>query len=414
MVAIALRARGRLAASPLLAPLAAPGFRLYWTGNAVSQAGDQFQIVALAILALDLTGSAAVLGAVLTAQAIPRTLLMLVGGVAIDRLRPRTVLLASSALQTLVVTLLAGLAASGQLALWHLYVYGVLAGACLAFSIPAGQAMVTDLLPRDEVRGGTALINTTFNLTMFLAPPLAGIAVAAIGPVPAFTFNAASFAVAFACLVFVEARDLPPKPPGESALAQLREGFAVTWRDSALLVAVLCGTIYSLGFQGVALVGVPALAKLALDGGSGGVGVLFGARGAGALLGLVAGGALRTGGIGLFAGLTLTATGVALASVGLAPTLVVAAALLFVASAAQANAAVSFITIVQTRAPAAVRGRVTALFMLGVMGLAPLSLSFGGLMADALGPRGVFLTGGALVAASGCFALANRTFRAAA
>src|SRR5204862_7641892 len=84
---------------PLLAPLRVPNFALLWAGNAVSLAGDQFQLVALAVLALDLTGSTAVLGTVLAVEAVPRALLMLVGGVAVDRFQPRRVMLAANTLQ---------------------------------------------------------------------------------------------------------------------------------------------------------------------------------------------------------------------------------------------------------------------------------------------------------------------------
>src|SRR6266545_4378179 len=110
---------------PLLAPFASRSYAFLWGGNFISLAGDQFQTVALAVLALDLTASTAVLGAVLGAQAIPRALFMLVGGVAADRFKPRTVMLAANALQGVIVALLAAAIASGALQQWHLYAYAV-------------------------------------------------------------------------------------------------------------------------------------------------------------------------------------------------------------------------------------------------------------------------------------------------
>ena len=90
--AVAAPGGRRLRPPPLLAPLRERSYALLWGGTAVSLAGDQFRTVALAAVALELTGSPAVLGAVLAVQAVPRTLLMLVGGVVPDRFRPREVL----------------------------------------------------------------------------------------------------------------------------------------------------------------------------------------------------------------------------------------------------------------------------------------------------------------------------------
>jgi len=84
---------------PLLAPLRGRDFALLLGGNAVALAGDQFQAVALAVLALALTDSALVLGLLLTVQAVPRALLLLLGGVLADRYRPCTLLVATNTVQ---------------------------------------------------------------------------------------------------------------------------------------------------------------------------------------------------------------------------------------------------------------------------------------------------------------------------
>ena len=117
---------------PLLEPLADRNFALFWAGRTVSLCGDQFQTVALAIVAIDLTHSASGLGTVLAVQGIPRALLMLFGGVATDRFRARNVMLASDTLQTLVVTALALLAFTGHLSLPVLLGYAALSGAATA------------------------------------------------------------------------------------------------------------------------------------------------------------------------------------------------------------------------------------------------------------------------------------------
>src|SRR3712207_5031849 len=112
----------------LLAPLGSRAFRLALTGRLVSMTGDAALSVTLAVLALDITQRPSGWGALLTASAVPRVILMLGGGLAVDRFRSRTVLLVSGLLQALVLMPLVPGAHFGQLELWHLYVSAVAFG----------------------------------------------------------------------------------------------------------------------------------------------------------------------------------------------------------------------------------------------------------------------------------------------
>jgi MFS family permease len=411
VASLVVRARGAARSSALAAPLQIRDFRVYWWGNSLAHAGDFLQIVALAVLVLDLTQSAAALGAVMTAQALPRTLLMLLGGVVADRVRPRSILTRTSPAQAVLGGALAISIASGNLALWQLYAYGLAVGTLYAFSMPAQQSIIPSLVPPEQVRSANSLNSTTLNLVMFLIPPATGVLVAAAGVAPAFFLNAVCWTIATLCMLAV--RDTPTLArSGQGMIAQLREGLGIVRRNEVLLVATLAAMVFSLGFTGVTQVGVPSLAKLDLGAGNPGVGMLFGASGLGALIGALSIGSLaRVPRMGLVASTTLIAMGLALAATAAAPTLLAAATLLFVGGVARAFAGVTFVTITQTNAPPEARGRVMALFMLGVTGLAPLSLSIGGLLAEALGVRGVFIAGGGAIAIAGLFAFSRTAFR---
>jgi hypothetical protein len=397
----------------LLAPLRARKFALLFGGNAVSLAGDQVQLVALAVLVLDLTGSTAVLGAVLGAQAVPRAVLMLVGGVAADRFHPRTVMLGANVVQGLLVLALTAVLAVGRLAEWHLYAYALASGIALAFSIPAAQALVPALVPTGQLRSANALTSLNFNLASSVFPPLAGVLVARAGSVPAFAFNALSFFVAAGAVLAIGGERVPALRTG-GAIAQLREGIAVARADRVVWAAIVAATVFSLGFGGATLVGLPALATLELDAGTEGLGVLLGAAGIGAILGSVVMGSIPTlTRQGLAAAVTLLALGVTLALVAGAPNVAVAAPVLVLSGFLRGVCANLYVTLVQSRAPAAARGRVMSLFFLGVNGLAPLSLAAGGLLGDAFGPRILLVTGGAVIALAGAYALAQPDFRRA-
>jgi hypothetical protein len=142
------------------------------------------------------------------------------------------------------------------------------------------------------------------------------------------------------------------------------------------------------------------------------VGLLFGALGVGALAGAVAvGAAPAVPRPGLAFSLGVIGSGLSLAMAGLAPTLWGAAVWLVVSGALFGVCPVIGWTLVQTRAPAPVRGRIVALITLGITGLQPLSLALAGVAGDALGPRILFVAGGGAAIVSGLYGLARKPLR---
>src|ERR1700729_170432 len=88
-------------------PLVNREFRYLWIGNTVSGCGDQFFLVALPWLILQLTGSGAILGEIMMVEAIPRAALMLIGGAVTDRMSSRKILIATAVARTTLVATLA-------------------------------------------------------------------------------------------------------------------------------------------------------------------------------------------------------------------------------------------------------------------------------------------------------------------
>ena len=380
----------------LFAPLGGRPFRLLWACLVISLVGDGFQAVALPVLVLDLTGRPGAVGAVLAAEAVPRVALLLGGGLLIDRYGARAVMLASALLSGAVVALLAALTGGGAVAVWHLYVVAATLGAAAALFLPAASAIIPELVPAGQVRSANALRTLAFNAARVAGPLLAGVAIAAAGPAAAFWANAASFFGAAACLVPLRA---PAAARGRAAsvLGGLAEGVRTLRRDAVVWHIFVIVVVWNLGHVGATFVGIPVLATLALGGGERGVGLLFGAYGAGALLGsLLAGGAPSVPRPGAVFCLGTAGTGLAMAAAGLAPGLGAAAACLALAGACVGVCPVIGWTLVQTRTPAAVRGRTIAMITLGIAGLQPASLALAGAAGEALGPRALLVAGGVI------------------
>ena len=394
----------------LLSPLGSRDFRLALAGRLLSLTGNAAQSVTLAILVLDITQRPSGWGTLLTVQAIPQALLMLGGGLAIDRFTSRTVIVVANVLQALVLAPLVPGALLGQLELWHLYAYAVASGVVFAFYIPASQAIVPEILPEGQVRSGNALWVLAFHASRFVGPPTAGLLIAQTGLASSLAVTVGIFVAGAAALWPV--RSGPGHRSGETPLRQVREGVAAVRDDPVLLIVILSAMVYNFGAAAATFVGLPSLAKLSLDAGDEGVGILYAALGGGALLGiLVTGSRAHMPRQAVVGSLTNLGMGAALIVAALAPTLWTAVPLLAVAGAFQSAGGVIFLTLMQMRAAPHVRGRVMALLSLSLFGLTPLAYGVGGLLGDAVGARGILIGGGGVVILCGLLMLSSKPIR---
>ena len=133
---------------PRAALLRDPNFRWLTLGSALTMLGDQFTLIALPWLVLQMTGDTLVLGTVLALISIPRALFILVGGALVDRHSPKQVLMITKYINLVLLATLAGLVLSGVLALWMVYALSLGIGLATAFSIPAGTAMMPHVVAR--------------------------------------------------------------------------------------------------------------------------------------------------------------------------------------------------------------------------------------------------------------------------
>ena len=186
-----------------LAPLRHRGFRLLVGGQLASNAGDAFYAVALPWYVLAEHGGPLLLGTVLAAYGIPRTVLLAVGGHASDRWRPWTVMMTSDTVRAFAAAALAVAAASGPARAVVLVPIAAVLGAGEGLFLPGSFAIVPALLPDEELQAGNALASSVTQLATLAGPAVGGVLVAVLGPAPAFAVDAASFVVSAATLAGV-------------------------------------------------------------------------------------------------------------------------------------------------------------------------------------------------------------------
>jgi MFS family permease len=393
-----VRAAVALPAQPRL--LTNLSYALLLAAVSISLSGDEVQRVAMAALTLDLTGQPSGWAAVLTAGAVPQAAFMLLGGVATDRFRPRTVMLVGHLALGVATAALLILVATGGASLWHLLVVSAVTGTLLAFVTPALFVMVPFVVPPAQVQRATALSEAAGSAAQALMPPVAGVLVAAAGSAPGFALNALSFFVSAACVWGIrETRQGSGQTPAEhvlkeSVLAQLAGGFRAATSDIQLWMSIVLGTILSLGSSMAFMVGLPALSKLELAAGDQGIGALYGAFGLGALAGTLVSLVFRPRRAGLTGSALVLGYGLCLGATGLAPTVAIALPLLVVAGLCNMLAGMIFLVLLQTRPSETVRGRVMSLLLFGVFGLSPLWYTVAGFLGDAVGPRWLVVAGG--------------------
>ncbi len=373
-------------------PLRNPDFRRWLLGGTISLFGDQFYMVALPWLVLELTGSALALGTVMMTGAIPRVFLMLFGGAASDYVSARKIMMATATARAVCVATIGIMLWVGTMRMWELYTVVVLFGVADAFAAPAASAYLPSLVTREQMVPASSLRQTSVLLTTIVGPAPAGLVINALGVASAFLIDAFSFAFIIGALW-----KLPDPPVSHSAhkkvLHAIAEGIAYVVRDVPLRAFMLLAAMLNFCISGPVVVGLAYLTS-ARPGGAATYGFMISAVAAGSLLGAVLAGAWkmqRRGVMVLVASLVLS---ICLGSIALLGNAWSIAGILFIMGTTAGLVNVHIGAWIMQRIETSVRGRVSSVLMLASVGMAPVSLAVAGLLV-AWSLKGMFLIAGA-------------------
>jgi MFS family permease len=356
-------------------------FLALWAGQLTGLIGDSFNYVAVAWLVLQLTGSSLALGAILTAAAVPRALLMLLGGAVNDRLSARTTMALSGFARAAVMGALAALALAHAVTLHELFVGSFLIGAISAFFIPAPPALLPRVVEPHQLEAGNAMMQLNNALGAIVGPALAGVVVAAFGAGPALLGDAGGYALAGAFALLVPATAATATAKRGSPLASIGEGIAFVWRDVPLRVAWVVIAVINLVILGALEVGLPVLAREQLHGPVS-FGLIFTALGLAATVGAVVAGSRKAPRrLGWFMVAGTAWLGLAVAVIALAQTLPAVLVAMVAIGLAIGVLNTYLLSWVQRRVQPEMMGRVMAMVMLAGVGVEPVGLAAGGAIA---------------------------------
>jgi MFS family permease len=388
-------------------------FRKLWVATTLSFFGDFFSYIALAWLVLQLTGSSLALGTVLVVQALPRAVLMVVGGALADRLSSRLTMLGSMGVRAVLVAPLALLVLSGRVQMWEVYAIAVVFGVVDAFFMPARTSILPRVVADHELEPGNAVLNVTGQASVIVGPVLGGLIVAAFGIGWAFAGDAACFAVGFLFILWLpEARRATSATHPEGGMGgQIAAGFRYAWADIGIRVTLIMIAVIDFAANGALGVGLPTLVHGRFSAGAAGFGILLGAWGIGATAGALGAGFVppprRFGWLIILLSAWL---GIGIGAVGLVPSLLPAALLMGLSGVGTGVVNTYGISWLQRRTDSAMQGRVMSLVMLASMGLTPVAYAVSGTIAN-VNPTLLFLIAGGLMLLCSAGAAASRSVR---
>jgi MFS family permease len=330
------------------------------------------------------------------------------GGSAADRFDRKRLLLITQVVSTAVSGALAALAWEGRVSVPLVMACAVCLGVCSAFSAPASQALIGDLVPREDLQSAVALNSLTYNLARAVGPALAGLSVDKLGYAPSFAINAGSYLVLVVGLTVVTPRARQLASRGQ---ARLRESLRIAREQPRLLAFLLIVTAVGFASDPVNTES-PAFAHTFGFGHNHlrlWSGVIVGAFGAGAItaalliVGRVAGSRRR-----MMITLCLLVAGVV--GFSLSPSIWVGFAFLAVGGFGYLASNTSATSQLMLGVEDHQRGRIMALWSVAFLGLRPIASLTDGAIAGAFGVRaaGVVLTVPALAGAAAIYFLRAR------
>jgi MFS family permease len=414
-------------------------FRLHWISSLVSMLGDFFLFVAMPFLVMNLTEDRSAIGGILAVGGIPRALFLLFGGAFSDRFSPLLMMKVSRVVFCLLLAGMSVLILLEQVNLLGLYIFSGAMGIVGAFGMPAGMAILPQLVKHQDLASANALTGGASQLISALAPAIVGVAVLYLSTEPmqaimngvwpaitelpkradmqgiglAYSVDVILIIVSMWPLWAIQVEsEVTTNPVPEGIMKSIKEGFAYVWADTSLRAFIVYMAITTFVSMGPQMVGMPVLADDRLDG-MRSYGIMMSASGlgavAGSLLAAVLAPANRT--LGTIMMLLAVVRGICTFLISRVETTTQGILIMTLLGVLMGYSSILFMTWIQKRVQLSFLGRVMSLVMLSVMGLQPLSQGFSGWYIDVAGLTSLFVGIGVFMTVTPLVALMSRDIR---
>lgn len=379
--------------------LGSHNYKLFFTGQVVSQAGSWMQNLGIGWATLQLSHSGLVLGIVTAARFVPLVLLGPWGGLVADRSDSRRLLTITQTCMGVLSLLLAICTAAGWLGLPLLILVVTALGLVNVADNPSRQSLIPQLVDEKNLANAIALNSVAMNLSRVMGPSIGGVVIATLGVAPCFFINAASFAAVIFSLLAMRSSEIRPRERERRAKGQIRAGLRYVAMNPGLMRPMILVTVTGI-LTWEFPVSLPLMTTSTFHADARAYGIATACMGAGSVLGgLVA--ARRTSLNVRMLAISCALWGSAIVLAGLAPAL----AVLFVLLAVVGSGSITFNsmakTLLQMQAAPQYRGRVMSLWSIAWQGGTVIGAPVIGGAAALFGARWSLLIGGIAAVLSG-------------
>lgn len=263
-------------------------FSFFFFGQSVSTIGDGFQQIALIYLIFELGGSGSEMALALFFLVFPRILLLLVGGVAVDRLSAKQVIWVSDFARFAIMAALILFLVSDSLSFPLLYLLLSLSGVASGFFYPAFNTIVPSVVETKDLEKANAWVQSISQTAIFIGPPLAGLVVGLYGVEAGFLINAVSYLIGAITGIMVSVnKELSTKVKDSRLLADFAEGFQQVWKTKWLRTVLLVDLVGGLVVVGPMQITLPLYARESFHLAPSQMGFVLAAFGAGSVIGMM-------------------------------------------------------------------------------------------------------------------------------
>ncbi|MEN9593558.1 MAG: hypothetical protein RLY23_41 [Actinomycetota bacterium] len=380
-------------------------FRLFFTGQVISQVGNWMTLVVQTLLVLKITDSGIALGVLMISQYGPVLLLGPWAGLIADRSDKRRLLIVVQSMAMLQSFVLAALAFMPHPPLYGLYLAALFGGITLAFDHPARRAFVVEMVEIQDVPNAVSLNSALMTGSRIVGPALAGLALATIGFGWAFIADGVSYIAVIVAFAMMRTSELQRSTPAKRESGQIRAGFRYArsvpdiW--TPLIMMAIVGTL-TYNFQVV----FPLFTTRDLGGSKVAFTLLFSVMSMGALVGALAAArrrhiALRT------VALSSIAFGAGMAVMSVTPNIWLAYPVSFLIGLASIAFLTAATAIFQINATPEMRGRVLALQAMVFLGSTPIGGPILGWICERYGARWGIAVGAAAALSAGLWGMSR-------
>jgi MFS family permease len=376
-------------------------FRLFFTGQLISQVGNWLTLIAQTLLVLQLTGNGFDVGILTACQFAPVLIIGAWAGLVADRSDKRRLLLVVQTIAMMQSFALAALAFMGNPPVIAIYAVALVGGFTVAFDNPARRAFVVEMVPEDHVQNAVSLNSAVMTSARVVGPALAGLLIHVAGYGWCFTLDALSYLAVLAALWMMRTSELRPAPVAERAKGQVREGLRYARRVPELWVPlVMMAVIGTLAYNFQVV--MPLFVERTFNGNEAAFTLLYSVLSIGSLVGALATARRRTISIRHVV-MTAAAFGCAMLAFAASPSLAAAFPIGLLVGGTSIAFMTSSTAIVQVESDPSMRGRVLALQAIVFLGSTPIGGPIVGAICDEFGARAGFVVGGIAALAAGAW-----------